>query len=125
MVAVPGQTLHLRCPVTSRDSLQPALDVSWYHDDKLITYDDLNLLTTAGGLVLVTVTHLQRAGVYRCELSGQTVASYAVLVNNDICKVPVTESQYQAKYSDWCQEFETYRSNLASWAKLRKTCGSR
>ncbi|UYV69832.1 Sema-2a [Cordylochernes scorpioides] len=117
-----GQSVHLACPVQL-----PAQSSSpqWFHYSR----EGQTLLTSAGGkfiptadhgLVVVSVTE-REAGRYICRLGGAVLCSYNLTVDTKSCTTP-SETDYRKVYSEWCHEFEKYKSAMKSWQNKQAKC---
>lgn len=56
-------------------------------------------------------------GRYDCHLGGSLLCSYNITVDAHRCTPPNKSNDYQKIYSDWCHEFEKYKSAMKSWEK--------
>ena len=101
--------------------------------------------TTERGLVVITVNEAD-GGRYDCFLGGSLLCSYSITVDAhryvfdghiemkykmttwsskilifyllfNRCTPPHKSTDYQKIYSDWCNEFEKYKSAMKSWEK--------
>jgi hypothetical protein len=101
-------------------------EVRWYHYSKekgryQIAYKygaggDKFIETSEKGLVIVGVNE-QDAGRYDCWLGGALLCSYNITVDAHRCSAPAKSNDYQKIYSDWCHEFEKYKSAMKNWEK--------
>lgn len=101
-------------------------EVRWYHYSKekgryQIAYKygaggDKFIETSEKGLVIVGVNE-QDAGRYDCWLGGALLCSYNITVDAHRCSAPAKSNDYQKIYSDWCHEFEKYKSAMKSWER--------
>ena len=101
-------------------------EVRWYHYSKekgryQIAYKygaggDKFIETSEKGLVIVGVNE-QDAGRYDCWLGGSLLCSYNITVDAHRCSAPAKSNDYQKIYSDWCHEFEKYKSAMKSWER--------
>lgn len=120
-----GQSVHLGCFVNVPTVLMNQ-EVQWFHYSKEkgryeITYKygiagDKFIETSEKGLVIIGVTE-QDAGRYDCWLSGALLCSYNITVDTHRCLAPAKSNDYQKIYSDWCHEFEKYKSAMKSWER--------
>lgn len=93
--------------------------------------------TSDHGLVILGVTD-REIGRYDCRLGASTIFSYSVQVDQskcfsytfsaetlanfilfsfhaETCPTPNEAHEFQKIYSDWCHEFEKYKSAMKSW----------
>lgn len=125
LVVTWGQSVHLGCFVKMPEVLANQ-EVRWYHYSKekgryQIAYKygaggDKFIETSEKGLVIVGVNE-QDAGRYDCWLGGALLCSYNITVDAHRCSAPAKSNDYQKIYSDWCHEFEKYKSAMKSWEK--------
>lgn len=125
LVVTWGQSVHLGCFVTMPEVLANQ-EVRWYHYSKEkgryeISYKygaggDKFIETSEKGLVIVGVNE-QDAGRYDCWLGGALLCSYNITVDAHRCSAPAKTNDYQKIYSDWCHEFEKYKSAMKSWER--------
>lgn len=128
-----GQSVHLGCFVKMPEVLANQ-EVRWYHYSKekgryQISYrygagGDKFIETSEKGLVIVGVNE-QDAGRYDCWLGGALLCSYNITVDAHRCSAPAKSNDYQKIYSDWCHEFEKYKSAMKSWERKQAQCASR
>ena len=118
-----GSSVHLSCAIDHVDNL------SWYFDDlknsvqRLLMPNSLkHVLTQNSGLVLIGVQE-DDAGRYECKLGRETVSSYDVVVDMQRCAAPNKTADYQKIYSEWCSEFQKYKTALKSWEENKSKCG--
>ena len=57
------------------------------------------------------------AGRYDCRLGADTLCSYNITVDTARCAAPSKSNDYQKVYSDWCHEFEKYKSAMKTWER--------
>lgn len=120
-----GQSVHLGCFVKMPEVLANQ-EVRWYHYSKekgryQIAYKygaggDKFIETSEKGLVIVGVNE-QDAGRYDCWLGGALLCSYNITVDAHRCSAPAKSNDYQKIYSDWCHEFEKYKSAMKNWER--------
>lgn len=125
LVVTWGQSVHLGCFVKMPEVLENQ-EVKWYHYSKekgryQIAYKygaggDKFIETSEKGLVIVGVNE-QDAGRYDCWLGGALLCSYNITVDAHRCSAPAKSNDYQKIYSDWCHEFEKYKSAMKSWER--------
>lgn len=125
LVVTWGQSVHLGCFVKMPEVLANQ-EVRWYHYSKekgryQIAYKygaggDKFIETSEKGLVIVGVNE-QDAGRYDCWLGGSLLCSYNITVDAHRCSAPAKSNDYQKIYSDWCHEFEKYKSAMKSWER--------
>lgn len=125
LVVTWGQSVHLGCFVKMPEVLANQ-EVRWYHYSKekgryQIAYKygaggDKFIETSEKGLVIVGVNE-QDAGRYDCWLGGALLCSYNITVDAHRCSAPAKPNDYQKIYSDWCHEFEKYKSAMKSWER--------
>ncbi|XP_047003518.1 semaphorin-2A-like [Schistocerca americana] len=121
-----GQSVHLACYPRVPDALfsQP---VAWAHYSKErgryhIAYrPEKYIETSEHGLVIIAVTEAD-AGRYDCWLGGALLCSYNVTVDTHRCSPPGKSHDYQKIYSDWCHEFEKYKTAMKSWERKQAQC---
>ncbi|XP_044576456.1 semaphorin-2A isoform X1 [Cotesia glomerata] len=133
LVVTWGQSVHLGCFVKMPEVLMNQ-EVRWYHYSKekgryQIAYKygaggDKFIETSEKGLVIVGVNE-QDAGRYDCWLGGALLCSYNITVDAHRCSAPAKAADYQKIYSDWCHEFEKYKSAMKSWERKQAQCSSR
>ena len=98
--------------------------------DRLI--DDLTALHFDGDKFVMTQDHglvilgaLERnSGLYVCQLGREAVSSHRVSVDAHRCAAPGKTADYQRAYSQWCSEYQKYRSALKSWEERQNKCAS-
>jgi len=128
-----GSSIHLNCAISHVD--QP---ISWYFYDDLnnngrhISFSGSNnhaqsnsnkyVLTQTNGLVVIGVKEPD-AGRYDCRLGRESVSSYQVTVDMQRCAAPNKTADYQKIYSEWCQEFQKYKTALKTWEENKSKCG--
>ncbi|KAF7399723.1 hypothetical protein HZH68_008315 [Vespula germanica] len=132
LVVTWGQSVHLGCFVKMPEVLANQ-EVRWYHYSKekgryQIAYKygvggDKFIETSEKGLVIVGVNE-QDAGRYDCWLGGALLCSYNITVDAHRCSAPAKSNDYQKIYSNWCHEFEKYKSAMKSWERRQAQCVS-
>lgn len=50
-------------------------------------------------------------------MGASLLCSYNVTVDAHRCSPPAKGNDYQKIYSDWCHEFEKYKSAMKTWEK--------
>ncbi|EAT42479.1 AAEL005993-PA [Aedes aegypti] len=116
-----GQSVHLGCFVKVPEILKDQ-SVTWYHHSKEkgryeIKYNPTKYIeTTERGLVVISVNEAD-GGRYDCHLGGSLLCSYNITVDAHRCTPPNKSNDYQKIYSDWCHEFEKYKSAMKTWEK--------
>ncbi|XP_029406492.2 semaphorin-2A isoform X2 [Bactrocera dorsalis] len=129
IVVTYGQSVHLGCFVKIPEVLKNE-QVTWYHHSKdkgryEIKYSPTKYIeTTERGLVVVSVNEAD-GGRYDCHLGGSLLCSYNITVDAHRCTPPNKSNDYQKIYSDWCHEFEKYKTAMKSWEKKQAQCSSR
>jgi len=123
-----GQSLHLGCDV----KLPRAMDqreVSWYLWNKekgrhrIEWSPEKYVRTQENGLVVLTMTE-EDAGNYEAQLGTDLLCMYSITVDVHRCSAPDKSQDYQKIYSDWCSEFEKYKSAMKNWEKKQAQCRS-
>ncbi|XP_044740244.1 semaphorin-2A isoform X2 [Chrysoperla carnea] len=128
MVVNWGQSLHLGC-FLKIPTVLASQTITWYHHSKekgryrIIFRPDKYIQTAEHGLVIIAVTEAD-AGRYDCLMGGSLLCSYNVTVDAHRCTPPSKSNEYQKIYSDWCHEFEKYKSAMKSWEKKQAQCNS-
>uniref|UniRef100_A0A182SAC6 Semaphorin-2A n=1 Tax=Anopheles maculatus TaxID=74869 RepID=A0A182SAC6_9DIPT len=121
-----GQSVHLGCFVKIPEILKDQT-VTWYHHSKEkgryeIKYNPTKYIeTTERGLVVISVNEAD-GGRYDCHLGGSLLCSYNITVDAHRCTPPNKTNDYQKIYSDWCHEFEKYKSAMKTWEKKQAQC---
>ncbi|CAB0043906.1 unnamed protein product [Trichogramma brassicae] len=120
-----GQSVYLACFVKIPEVLENQM-VQWFHYNKEKGRYQLNQIhgltnekfieTSDKGLVILSIDE-QDAGRYDCWLGGSLLCSYNVTVDAHRCSSPSKPNDYQKVYSDWCHEFEKYKSAMKTWEK--------
>ncbi|XP_065078888.1 semaphorin-2A isoform X1 [Ochlerotatus camptorhynchus] len=124
-----GQSVHLGCFVKVPEILKDQ-SVTWYHHSKEkgryeIKYNPTKYIeTTERGLVVISVNEAD-GGRYDCHLGGSLLCSYNITVDAHRCTPPNKSNDYQKIYSDWCHEFEKYKSAMKTWEKKQAQCSSK
>ncbi|CAF4876227.1 unnamed protein product [Pieris macdunnoughi] len=122
-----GQSLHLGSFVKMPEVLQP-LSVTWYHYSKEkgrhpITFNkpEKYIETSEHGLLIISVSESD-AGRYDCWLGGSLLCSYNITVDTHRCSPPEKSNEYQKIYSNWCHEFEKYKTAMKTWERKQEQC---
>lgn len=121
MVVTWGQSLHLGC-FLKMPAVLASQTITWYHFSKEkgryeITFrPDKYIETSEHGLVIIGVTEAD-AGRYDCHMGASLLCSYNVTVDAHRCAPPAKSNEYQKIYSDWCHEFEKYKSAMKTWER--------
>lgn len=129
MVVTWGQSLHLGC-FLKMPAVLASQTITWYHYSKekgryKIQYrPDKYIETSEHGLVIIAVTEAD-AGRYDCWMGASLLCSYNVTVDAHRCSPPAKTNDYQKIYSDWCHEFEKYKSAMKTWERKQAQCASR
>ncbi|CAG9764633.1 unnamed protein product [Ceutorhynchus assimilis] len=119
MMVTWGQSLHLGCFLKMPAVLQSQA-ITWYHYSKekgryKIQYKPEKYVETSEH-VIISVTEAD-AGRYDCWMGASLLCSYNVTVDAHRCSPPAKGNDYQKIYSDWCHEFEKYKSAMKTWEK--------
>ncbi|XP_072392355.1 semaphorin-2A [Diabrotica undecimpunctata] len=129
MIVTWGQSLHLGC-FLKMPAVLATQTITWYHYSKekgryKIQYrPDKYIETSEHGLVIITVTESD-AGRYDCWMGASLLCSFNVTVDAHRCSPPAKSNDYQKIYSDWCHEFEKYKSAMKTWEKKQAQCSTR
>ncbi|KAI8440221.1 hypothetical protein MSG28_001601 [Choristoneura fumiferana] len=145
-----GQSVHLAAFSKTPEALRDQY-VVWYHHSRekgryRISFNwERVLQTSERGLVLLSVTETDR-GRYECYYGPTLVASYNLdidihrLTHNRTgvvrflqlavhtyqsyhkCTQPSKSQEYKQVYSDWCHEFEKYKSAMKAWETRQMQC---
>ncbi|XP_076336169.1 semaphorin-2A-like isoform X1 [Tachypleus tridentatus] len=123
-----GQSVHLPCPIRQRqlDVLRLG-PVQWYHyrHDKgkyQIMPQKKYVQTSDLGLVIMSMSE-DNSGRYDCKLGDTTLCSYNVTIHSQSCNSP-SQNEYKKVYSDWCVEFEKYKTAMKLWQNNQMKCQS-
>ncbi|QQP35646.1 Semaphorin2Alike, partial [Caligus rogercresseyi] len=124
-----GQSVHLPCQVRQEASGEE--EVSWFRFDNrrgkrypLHESFDKYVITNEKGLVIIGMKEAD-GGKYDCVLNDKdTISSYHLAVDSHRCSSPNKTADYQKIYSDWCHEFQRYKSALKTWELKQTQCGS-
>ncbi|XP_019865782.1 semaphorin-2A [Aethina tumida] len=129
MVVTWGQSLHLGC-FLKMPAVLASQTITWYHYSKekgrykIQFRPDKYIETSEHGLVIIAVTEADE-GRYDCWMGASLLCSYNVTVDAHRCSPPAKSNDYQKIYSDWCHEFEKYKSAMKTWEKKQAQCASR
>lgn len=116
-----GSAVHLECPLSNSQQVQ------WYHysaDGRrhfVQATEGKFVLTQDQGLVIIGLAD-KDSGQYDCKVEHSTIASYRVSVDYQRCSTPQKSGEYQKAYTEWCNEFQKYRSALESWEEKQSNC---
>uniref|UniRef100_A0A182SA67 Uncharacterized protein n=1 Tax=Anopheles maculatus TaxID=74869 RepID=A0A182SA67_9DIPT len=103
--------------------------VTWYHHSKErgryeVRYSvTKHIETSEGGLVVIAINEAD-SGRYDCYLGGSLLCSFSLVVDAHRCTAPSKGNDYQKIYSDWCHEFERYKSALKRWEAKQSQCST-
>ncbi len=123
IVANFGSSLHLSCSIGTLEQ-----QVQWYYydsrDKRHQIFEDGGkyVFTQNNGLVIIGVKDSD-AGRYECKLNRESVASFDITVDLQQCKAPNKTADYQKIYSEWCNEFQKYKTALKTWEDNKSKCG--
>ncbi|KAK9874914.1 hypothetical protein WA026_005730 [Henosepilachna vigintioctopunctata] len=129
MVVTWGQSLHLGC-FLKMPAVLSSQTITWYHYSKdkgrykIQFRPEKYIETSERGLVIIAVTEAD-AGRYDCSMGASLLCSYNVTVDAHRCAPPAKTNDYQKIYSDWCHEFEKYKSAMKTWERKQAQCASR
>lgn len=129
MVVTWGQSLHLGC-FLKMPAVLASQTITWYHYSKekgrykIMFNPEKYIETSEHGLVIISVTEAD-AGRYDCWMGASLLCSYNVTVDAHRCSPPAKSNDYQKIYSDWCHEFEKYKSAMKTWERKQAQCGTR
>ncbi|XP_063365071.1 semaphorin-2A [Cydia amplana] len=122
-----GQSLHLGSFIKMPEVLQPRA-ITWYHYSREkgrhpITFNkpEKYIETSEHGLLIISVIESD-AGRYDCWLGGSLLCSYNITVDIHRCSPPEKSNEYQKIYSNWCHEFEKYKSAMKTWERKQEQC---
>ncbi|UYV72337.1 Sema-2a, partial [Cordylochernes scorpioides] len=115
-----GRSVHLSCGEQVWDPEELGLGpLRWFHYSRdrgkqpVPHVADKFLHTADHGLVLMAATE-RDAGLYACKLGLDTLCSFNITIDSKTCNVP-SEADYKRIYSDWCHEFEKYKTAMKTW----------
>jgi hypothetical protein len=117
-----GSAIHLDCALGNADKV-----VEWYHYNidgkrrRITESEGKFVFTQDKGLVVIGVGD-RDIGQYDCRVEHETISSYKVAVDFQRCSAPDKSGDYQKAYSQWCNEFQKYRTALNMWEKKKHTC---
>ncbi|XP_018334945.1 semaphorin-2A, partial [Agrilus planipennis] len=129
MVATWGQSLHLGC-FLKMPAVLSTQTITWFHYSKdkgqyKINYrPEKYIETSEHGLIILSLTEAD-TGRYDCWMGASLLCSYNVTVDSHRCSSPSKSSDYQKVYSDWCHEFEKYKSTMRTWEQKQAQCVGR
>ncbi|XP_076304927.1 semaphorin-2A-like isoform X1 [Tachypleus tridentatus] len=122
-----GQSVHLSCTVVSQEvdrlGMGPLQWIHYSHEKGthlIKPHRDKYLLTSDHGLVIMSVTD-HDSGHYICKLGNNILCNYTVTVDSKTCSAP-SENDYKKIYSDWCHEFEKYKTAMKTWQNKQAKC---
>ncbi|CAK1582749.1 unnamed protein product [Parnassius mnemosyne] len=122
-----GQSLHLGSFVKMPEVLHPRA-ITWYHYSKekgrhpiIFNKPEKYIETSEHGLLIISVNEGD-AGRYDCWLGGSLLCSYNITVDTHRCSPPEKSNEYQKIYSNWCHEFEKYKSAMKTWERKQEQC---
>ncbi|XP_022236132.1 semaphorin-2A-like isoform X1 [Limulus polyphemus] len=122
-----GQSVHLSCPI--RQCQQEVLGlgpVEWYHykQDKgkyqIMPQKKTYIHSSDLGLVIMSISEDQ-IGQYYCIVDGTKLFSYNITIASKSCNSP-SQYEYKKIYSDWCNEFEKYKTTMKLWQRNQVKC---
>jgi len=117
-----GSAVHLECPLGNKNS-----QVEWYHYNvdgrrkHVLPQEGKFVLTQDQGLVIIGLAE-KDAGQYDCRVNHETINSYRIIVDLQRCSSPEKSGDYQKAYTEWCNEFQKYRSALQTWEEKQTSC---
>ncbi|XP_026815096.1 semaphorin-2A isoform X1 [Rhopalosiphum maidis] len=124
-----GQSVHLSCFVKMPQVLK-VYPVTWYHHSKekgryMVSFSRVEkyIATVEGGMVIVGASE-EDGGRYDCQLAGALLCTFNLTVDAHRCSPPARSADYHRVYSDWCHEFQKYKSAMKSWEKKQAQCSS-
>ncbi|CAB4054802.1 LAMC1 [Lepeophtheirus salmonis] len=128
LIANFGQSVHLPCQLRQDNEGE---GVSWYRFDNrrgkrypVHQSFDKYVITNDNGLVIIGINE-NDAGKYDCVLNEKDIVnSYHIAVDSHRCSAPNKTADYQKIYSDWCHEFQRYKSALKTWELKQAQCGT-
>ncbi|CAH2234036.1 jg25597 [Pararge aegeria aegeria] len=122
-----GQSLHLGSFVKMPEVLQPRA-VTWYHYSRekgrhpiAFNKPEKYIETSEHGLLIISVNEAD-AGRYDCWLGGSLLCSYNITVDTHRCSPPEKSNEYQKIYTNWCHEFEKYKTAMKTWERKQEQC---
>lgn len=98
------------------------IGVQYYHSsDVMCTFYfysrvEKYIATVEGGMVIVGASE-EDGGRYDCQLAGALLCTFNLTVDAHRCSPPARSADYHRVYSDWCHEFQKYKSAMKSWEK--------
>uniref|UniRef100_A0A1Y1NE22 Semaphorin-2A n=1 Tax=Photinus pyralis TaxID=7054 RepID=A0A1Y1NE22_PHOPY len=129
MTATWGQSLHLGC-FLKMPAVLASQTITWHHYSKdkgrykIIYKPEKYIETSEHGLIILSLTEAD-AGRYDCWMGASLLCSYNVTVDSHRCSAPSKSNDYQKVYSDWCHEFEKYKSAMRTWERKQAQCLAR
>jgi len=123
-----GQTAYLSCPMHTNDlettSKHGSLKWIYYRNERsgveVTNKKDKYALTTDNGLVILGTTE-REAGRYECKLGPLPLIRYEIFVDPKSC-IASNEADFRRVYSDWCHEFEKYKSAMKAFQIKQSKC---
>ncbi|XP_077297385.1 semaphorin-2A-like [Arctopsyche grandis] len=121
-----GQSLHLSSYLTMPEVFK-SQTVTWHHHSKekgryKIKFGTERIIQTIeNGLVILSVTESD-GGKYECFMGPTLISSYNIEIDSHRCTHPNKTHEYKKIYSDWCHEFEKYKSAMKAWEKKQMQC---
>lgn len=119
-----GSSIHLSCSILDTNQA-----LKWFFiNDKNTRLEIENqdsgkyVLTQNNGLVIIGIKESDR-GRYECRLGRESVTSYDLTVDLQRCAAPNKTADYQKIYSEWCSEFQKYKTALKNWEENKNKCG--
>lgn len=80
------------------------------------------IATVEGGVVIVGASE-EDGGRYDCQLAGALLCTFNLTVDAHRCSPPARSLDYHRVYSDWCHEFQKYKSAMKSWERKQAVSG--
>ncbi|TRY62769.1 hypothetical protein TCAL_00852 [Tigriopus californicus] len=119
-----GGSVHLECALNLPSSKDNLASIAWHHLDARGRRTKINfklsrdkfIMTQTFGLVVLGVNERDN-GEYQCHYHSEIVSHYEVAVDAHRCSSPNKTADYQKVYSEWCSEFQKYKSALKTWEK--------
>ena len=114
-----GSSLHLSCAIDNAV-------IEWFFYDlndkrHQVLPNNKYVFTQENGLVIIGVKE-ENAGRYECRLGRESVSSYEIKIDFQSCKAPNKTADYQKIYSEWCSEFQKYKTALKTWEENKSKC---
>ncbi|XP_023225739.1 semaphorin-2A-like isoform X3 [Centruroides sculpturatus] len=122
-----GQSLHLTCAIHMPEIEELGMGMlQWFHYSRekgkylVSQHRDKYIHTANNGLVILSVNE-RDSGRYDCKLGTSTLCSFNITVDAKTCSAP-SATEYRKIYSDWCNEFEKYKSAMKTWQNKQAKC---